>query len=219
MALMPTDDSAPPTATPPSSDPPSPTGRRRRAWVIGGTAAAILAVVVLLVVGLMHQGVGSTIQDALAAGDRPQAPDMDLPVFNAADGVGPEGASYDLRDLRGQVVVLNFWASWCDTCKEEMPLLEGAARGYRARGDRVVVLGVNVQDLPNNARGFLKEYAVSYPNLRDKGDTTKLRYEVGGLPETFIIDQRGRIAVKQVGQLTDIAQISTPVDQLLKERG
>ena len=176
---------------------------RRKSAVIPLAFALVLALLAVLAWGLRKAQAGPLESGA--------APDFSLTGF--------DGRKVTLSDLRGQVVVLNFWASWCDTCKEEMPLLEGAARGYRARGDRVVVLGVNVQDLPNNARGFLKEYAVSYPNLRDKGDTTKLRYEVGGLPETFIIDQRGRIAVKQVGQLTDIAQISTPVDQLLKERG
>jgi cytochrome c biogenesis protein CcmG/thiol:disulfide interchange protein DsbE len=192
-------------------------GGRRRMIVIIASAVAVLAVVALLIVGLMNQGVDSTIQDALAEGERPEAPALQLPVLTAGDGVGPEGAEFDLEDLRGSVVVLNFWASWCPPCEAEAPLLEGVARGYRSRGDDVVVLGVDVEDLPDSAREFIERHSISYPNVRDKSDDVKLRYEVGQLPETFVIDQDGRIAVKHIGQLTSPAQLTTPIEQLLGE--
>jgi cytochrome c biogenesis protein CcmG/thiol:disulfide interchange protein DsbE len=194
-----------------------PEGRRRRTAVIVASAAAALAVVALLVVGLMNQDVESTIQDALAEGERPDAPALRLPVLTAGDGVGPVGADLDLADLRGSVVVLNFWASWCPPCEAEAPLLEGVARGYRSRGDEVVVLGVDVEDLPDSARAFIERHDVTYPNVRDKSDDVKLRFQVGQLPETFVIDREGRIAVKHVGQLTSPAQLTTPVEQLLGE--
>lgn len=200
---------------PPAGEPPE--GRRRRTAVIVATAAAVLAVVALLVVGLMNQGVESTIQDALAEGERPDAPALRLPVLTAGDGVGPVGAEFDLADLRGSVVVLNFWASWCPPCEAEAPLLEGVARGYRGRGEKVVVLGVDVEDLPDSARAFIARHEVSYPNVRDKGDDVKLRFQVGQLPETFVIDPDGRIAVKHIGQLTSPAQLTSPIEQLLGE--
>jgi cytochrome c biogenesis protein CcmG, thiol:disulfide interchange protein DsbE len=208
----------------PAADPSAPEsgdetreGRRRRMIAIVSSAAVALAIVALLVVGLMNQGVESTIQDALAEGERPQAPALRLPVLTAGDGVGPVGAEFDLADLRGSVVVLNFWASWCPPCEAEAPLLEGVARGYRSRAENVVVLGVDVEDLPDSARAFVERHEVSYPNVRDKGDDVKLRFQVGQLPETFIIDADGRIALKHIGQLTSPAQLTTPIEQLLGE--
>ena len=192
------------------------TRRRRRRIVIVASAVVVVAVIAMLAVGLMNQGVPSNIQDALAAGDRPAAPSLELPVLTAGDGVGPEGEDFNLEELRGSVVVLNYWASWCPPCEAEAPILEGVARGYRERGDKVVVLGVDVEDLPASARGFIEKHQVSYPNVRDPSDATKLRFEVGSLPETFVIDADGRIALKHVGQLTDPAQLTNGIDQLLK---
>ena len=205
---------------PGGGDEPAGGGRpgRRRALLIGASAAAALLVVVLLAVGLMNRGVESTIQDALAEGERPDAPGLVLPVLHPGDGVGPEGADFDLERLRGSVVVLNFWASWCEPCEIEAPILEGVARGYRGRADAdVVVLGVDVEDLSRDARAFLARHEVSYPNLRDGGDRSKRRFQVRGLPETFVIDPQGRIAVKHVGQLTSAEQLTNPIEQLLAE--
>jgi|AutmiccommuBRH23_1029490.scaffolds.fasta_scaffold76090_2 cytochrome c biogenesis protein CcmG/thiol:disulfide interchange protein DsbE len=210
---------AEPVHDPPPPDPGAepPDGGRRRTVVIVVSAVAVAAIVALLVVGLMNQGVESTIQDALAEGERPEAPALQLPVLTAGDGVGPVGSQFDLTDLRGSVVVLNFWASWCPPCEAEAPLLEGVARGYRSRGEEVVVLGVDVEDLADSAREFIARHEVSYPNVRDKGDDVKLRFEVGQLPETFVIDADGRIALKHIGQLTSPAQLTTPIEQLLAE--
>jgi cytochrome c biogenesis protein CcmG, thiol:disulfide interchange protein DsbE len=196
-----------------SGDPPG----RRRAFVIAGTALAGLALVALLTIGLMNRDVESTIQDALSAGERPGAPALSLPVLSAGDGIGPVDATFDLAEARGRVVVLNFWASWCKPCEAEAPILEGIARGYRARGADVVVVGVDVEDLRASAERFIDRFDVSYPNVRDSGDATKLRFQVGQLPETFVIDAEGRIALKHIGQLTSPRQITNAVEQLLVE--
>lgn len=201
--------------TPPDDGQEAGTRRRRRGIVIVSSATVVVAVIAMLAVGLMNQGVSSDIQDALAAGDRPQAPRLELPVLTAGDGVGPIGDDLDLEDLRGSVVVLNFWASWCPPCEAEAPLLEGVARGYRARGEKVVVLGVDVEDLPASALKFTEKHQLTYPNVRDPSDATKLRFEVGSLPETFVIDPDGNIALKKIGQLTDPAQLTTAIEQLL----
>src|SRR5690606_1901462 len=87
-----------------------PTTRRRRIAIIAGSAIAIAAVVALLVVGLLNQNVPTTIQDALAEGDRPDAPEIGLPLLTGADGLGGPGDTITLDDLRGKVVILNFWA-------------------------------------------------------------------------------------------------------------
>ncbi len=189
-------------------------GDRRRlvAAVVGGVV--VLGVIALLVVGLVNKdSLGTSIQDALAAGDRPEAPALTLPVLVAADGIGPEGAEVSLEDLRGRTVVLNFWASWCEPCKVEAPVLEAVAERYREDGD-VVVLGVDVQDLREKALEFVRETGVTYPTLRDGGDDAMNAYQVPALPETFVIDPEGRIALKIRGIVQEEAQLTTAIDQV-----
>jgi len=186
--------------------------RRRGVWaVVGGTLVA--ALIALLVVGLVNRDVGSSIQDALDEGERPDAPGLELPVLIAGDGIGPVGAPASLDDLRGQIVVLNFWASWCGPCEAEAPILDEVAARYRGSGE-VVVLGVDVEDLREEALSFADEFGIAYPSLRDGGSGSRRDFEVAGLPETFVIDQEGRIALKLIGQVTRPEELTTAVDQL-----
>jgi cytochrome c biogenesis protein CcmG, thiol:disulfide interchange protein DsbE len=186
--------------------------RRVVAAAVGGVV--VLGVIALLVVGLVNRdSVGTSIQDALAAGERPEAPALTLPVLVAADGIGPEGAEVSLADLRGRTVVLNFWASWCTPCEIEAPVLEAVAARYRDDGD-VVVLGVDVQDLREKALEFVRETGVTYPTLRDGGDDAMNAYQVPALPETFVIDPEGRVALKIRGIIQEEAQLTTAIDQV-----
>jgi cytochrome c biogenesis protein CcmG/thiol:disulfide interchange protein DsbE len=118
-----------------------------------------------------------------------------------------------LDDLRGRTVVLNFWASWCEPCEGEAPILDQVARQYRGSGD-VVVLGLDVQDLTDEALRFAREFGISYPSLREAGDDAYRAYQLTGVPETFVIDPEGRIALKLAGPVTDPAQLTTAIDQL-----
>lgn len=206
----------PPEAVP---EPPESPGdvqsnRRRLGGIISG-AVLVALVVVLLVVGLVSRGASTRIDDALTAGDRPPAPNLQLPVLVTGPGLPPVGKDASLSSLRGTVVVLNLWASWCVPCREEAPILEDLWRRYRARG--VVVLGVNVQDLSENALAFTKEYGVTYPSLRDGTDGAKSALEATGVPETFIIDRKGRIALHVAGPVASVAQLGRPLDQVLAE--
>jgi len=186
--------------------------RRRSVWaVVAGVL--VLGVVVLLVVGLVNRDVGTSIQDALDEGKRPAAPGFTLPVLLAADGIGPRGAKASLKDLRGRTVVLNFWASWCEPCEREAPVLDEVSRRYSSSED-VVVLGINVQDLRENALEFAAEYRIRYPSLRDGGDETYRAYELTGLPETFVIDPEGRIAMHKIGEVTEPEELTTAVEQV-----
>lgn len=186
--------------------------RRRTVWAtIAGIL--VLGVVVLLVVGLVNRDVGTSIQDALDEGDRPEAPGLTLPVLLAADGIGPRGAEVSLEELRGRTVILNFWASWCEPCEREAPVLDEVASRYRSVDD-VVVLGVDVQDLRGNALEFAEEYGIRYPSLRDGGDGAYRDYQLTGLPETFVIDPEGRIALRKIGEVTQPEEITTAVEQL-----
>jgi thiol-disulfide isomerase/thioredoxin len=187
---------------------------RRRAIgaIVGGVIVA--GILTLLIVGLLNRDVGTSIQSALDEGERPEAPGFSLPVLLEGDGLGPAGAEVSLDSLRGRTVVLNFWASWCEPCEEETPILNGIAERYRSAGQDVVVVGVDVQDLRENALDFARRTGVAYPLLRDGTDGAMRAFEVPRLPESFVVDPSGRIALHVIGQLVDPAQITTAVDQL-----
>jgi len=124
-----------------------------------------------------------------------QAPDFTLQLYS--------GRSLRLSDLRGKPVVINFWASWCPPCREEAPLLEDMWREYRQKG--VVFVGVDVWDSEENARSFLDEYGISYPNGTSRGGLTSVEYGLTGIPETIFVDRTGRVTRKWIGPFTEQA--------------
>ncbi|GMA17791.1 thiol:disulfide interchange protein [Deinococcus metallilatus] len=102
-----------------------------------------------------------------------------------------DGASVRLADLRGRPVVLNFWASWCTPCREEAPLFRELS-GRQAAGQGLAVIGILFQETKEqNARDFIREFALAYPSLRDPQSKTAINYGVGGIPETVFIDRQG----------------------------
>ena len=111
------------------------------------------------------------------------APDVALTLL--------DGTPLRLTDLRGSVVVLNFWASWCGPCEDEAPELEAAWRSYRSRG--LVVLGVDAEDLEQDAKEFVREHGITYPVVRDRDGSVIRDYQVKGFPVTYVIDRRGNI--------------------------
>jgi len=126
-----------------------------------------------------------------------------------------EGTPMHLGALRGQVVVLNFWASWCyPACYEEAPVLERGWRAYRDRG--VVVLGVDIQDKDEAGRKFIRDFNLTFPNAPDPSGKVSVDYGVYGVPETFFIDRAGAIRVKHVSAVTDQVFRDT-VEALLAE--
>lgn len=192
--------------------------RGDRRGLVGLIVGAVIAALIigLLVVGLVARGGSTSIDDALVAGERPPAPDITLPVLVSGPGLPPAGQTASLASLKGTAVVLNLWASWCGPCRDEAPILQKAWDRYKRRG--ALVLGLDLQDLSGNARAFLKEYGITYPSLRDGTDASKRDLEATGVPETFIIDRKGRIALHITGQVTDLRQISVPLDQVLAEK-
>lgn len=110
------------------------------------------------------------------------------------------GDSLRLADLRGHVVVLNFWASWCIPCLTEHPLLVAADARWRDQGLRIV--GVVYQDTPTNARDWLTERGGNWANVLDPGSRLSIEYGLFGVPETFFIDRRGIVAHKQIGPVS-----------------
>ena len=155
----------------------------------------VLALVGLLAYGLVQNEPDRGIEQALARGERAEAPE-----FTAAKLFGAGTGS--LADYRGQVVVLNFWASWCEPCREESPLLDRWHGKLSANG-RGTVLGVNVLDVSDDARKFVREYGLDYPMLRDGKGEVLGEYGVIAYPETFVIDRRGRIAATKRGPVDE----------------
>ena len=151
---------------------------RRLAW--GG--AAVLAAVLVA-------GCAAEPAPALA-----EAPPFRRPALTGGDSIS-------LEDFRGQVVLLNFWASWCGPCREEMPALLSIHRRYRDAG--VTVLGVTVNDLPEDSRSFAREYGVDYPNVIGD-DQLYDDYRLSPwIPATLLIDREGRIVRQWLGPQTE----------------
>lgn len=124
------------------------------------------------------------------------APDFTLPVLSTR----PAPAIH-LAGLRGKPVMLNFWASWCDVCKREAPLLESTWQ--RVQGQGIVFLGIDIQDTQSEALSFLQTYGITYPNVVDVNGSVTINYGVTGVPETFFIDRRGVVVYKVIGELTE----------------
>jgi cytochrome c biogenesis protein CcmG, thiol:disulfide interchange protein DsbE len=103
-----------------------------------------------------------------------------------------DGQQVHLTDLKGQVVVVNFWASWCGPCREEAPALQKVWEQYKDKG--VLVVGIAYTDTERNARAFIQEYGQNYPNGLDIGTKISDLYNIEGVPETFIINSRGEVA-------------------------
>jgi thiol-disulfide isomerase/thioredoxin len=127
---------------------------------------------------------------AFASGSaRTPAPDFTL--------ASRAGGQFGLKKMRGQVVMINFWASWCGPCRKEMPLLDSMYRKYKPLGFTLV--GVNVEPDSAGADGYLKTTPVSYPILLDRENKVSQLYNVSAMPSSVIVDRKGQVRYVHLG--------------------
>jgi cytochrome c biogenesis protein CcmG/thiol:disulfide interchange protein DsbE len=126
-----------------------------------------------------------------------------------------DGGRVSLEEMRGKIVVLNFWASWCyPACYEEAPVLERNWQAYRDKG--VMVVGIDIQDKEEAALKFIRQFGLSFPNAPDPEGKVSVDYGVYGVPETFFIDRNGKIRKKHVGAVTE-ELFRSEVERMLKD--
>jgi cytochrome c biogenesis protein CcmG/thiol:disulfide interchange protein DsbE len=166
--------------------------RRRALPILVSLAGACL--VGLLIYGVSAQSTNRTLDEQVAQRRRPSAPDAarQLPEL---DGRGEAS----LASFRGKVLVLNFWASWCEPCQVEAPLLE-RAQGQLESHDGTV-LGVTYLDASPDSQSFARRYHLTYPNLRDDSGDFAHSYGTDQLPESFVIDRQGHIVAVSRGEI------------------
>ena len=158
--------------------------------------AIVLAFVALFALSLQLNAAGQLQTGA--------APDFTFTQF--------DGKQFKLSELRGKVVVLNIWASWCEPCKAEAAVLENGWRTYKDQG--VVFLGADYVDTDAPALAFVKQYDITYPNGPDVGSNIYRLFRARGVPETYVINQRGGIARVFIGPM-QAADLQSALDDLL----
>jgi len=156
------------------------------------TRSFIVVMAVLAVVGLLVFGLASKGSSRLEPGDL--APTAALPQLEG-------GGSESLADYRGRWVLVNFWASWCPPCRAETPALEEFQQQHG--GPRFTVLGIDTQDLSDDAVDFVERFGVSYPQLRDGNGDTADEYGTTGVPETFLVNPAGKIRLAVPGTVDE----------------
>jgi cytochrome c biogenesis protein CcmG/thiol:disulfide interchange protein DsbE len=173
-----------------------------------GTIAIWAGVIILLAVlgwGLVK-----------AQTDRPDdvAPNFEMYFFDGYEWQDKSVAN--LSDFENQVVVLNFWASWCVECKIEADILEQAWRDYR--DDGVVFLGVAYVDVEPKSIAYLEEFSITYPNAPDLRSSISSKYDITGVPETFFIGKDGKVDRIKIGPIGE-AELAAQIEQMLAAPG
>jgi cytochrome c biogenesis protein CcmG/thiol:disulfide interchange protein DsbE len=182
---------------------PKPVASPKIQWAQVLVFAVVLALLALVAFQMKRNG-------PLAAG--PVGAGQAAPTFTLKSF---DGETYNLAQLRGTVVLVNFWASWCIPCEDEAPILENAWRHYQGKG--VLFIGVDYVDTETEARAFMTRYDVSYPNGPDLGTAISQAYRIKGVPETYVIDKTGTLAYTKIGPFQDQSEIAGMIEPLLSK--
>ena len=162
----------------------------------------IFCVVSLVNVGLLALILTQLLTPAPHTGSDPlvghAAPNFSLAMLRP----NARNSALSLSNFKGKPVVLNFWASWCDPCKEEAPLLESSWKQMQAQGKDVVFLGIDFQDSSNDGIKFLRLYSITYPAVQDVDGSVSIKYGLTSLPQTIFINRNGTVVGREPRELT-----------------
>ncbi len=175
----------------------------RRVLVPGVIIFAIVGFIALFLVGLITNE-PLTGASGAARVNHP-APNFTLPLFS--------GGELTLSSLKGKPVVINFWASWCPPCRVEAPILEKVWQLYKDEG--VTFVGVDIQDTEEDARAFIKEFGITYPNAKDASGRVTIDYGVSGIPVTFFVNREGLIVSRWVGDINETLLVDR-IEEILR---
>jgi cytochrome c biogenesis protein CcmG, thiol:disulfide interchange protein DsbE len=179
--------------------------RARVYWPVTIAAALLVG---LLAYGVTTTGTDTTLDDAMARGER-----VDPPTSDSLPRLGADGAS-SLADYRGKVVLVNVWASWCVPCRDELPLIEQAHKRISAEGG--TVLGIDVKENSGAALKAVDKFGLSFPILRDRDGSFVRQWGQTGYPENYVIDRQGKVAAVRRFPVTQ-KWLDKTLDPLLDE--
>lgn len=168
----------------------------------------VIALAFLLLTGfliLIALGLGRVQSGPITVGQK--VPDIELTTFN--------NQILRTSEMQNKIVVINFWASWCKPCEQEAAELEQAWQQYKTDG-KVVFLGVDYVDTETEAQGYLQKFKISYPNGPDLRTKISQMFRIRGVPETYIIDQTGKLVYIKIGPFTSLNEITSVIDPLLE---
>jgi peroxiredoxin len=172
-------------------------GRVRR--VIAGVAVAV---------GLMVLPGCTEVPEKVAVGDK-------VPAFTGRD---LDGQKLDLRSLRGEVVLLNVWATWCFPCRREMPALEQLHRDWSGSGLRIVAVSIDAANAGRDIREFVAEHGLTFDIVHDPGQDVTRAFRTIGVPETFLIDAEGRLRRHWLGRIDPHSEnVRAPIREVMRE--
>ncbi len=175
-------------------------------WVQVIIWGALVVLLVIVSLGLRRAQEG-TVQPGA------RIPDFSLPLYSGYEYKGQ--SSVKLSDLRGKVVVINFWASWCKPCEQEAADLESTWQFYKP-SDQVIFLGADYVDTEPQARIYLEKFGISYANGPDMATRISQMFRIRGVPETYFIDRDGVLRFVKIGPFSSADEIRAQIEQLLQ---